>query len=157
MANTVGLVVGAANCKRSICLMTAQTANTAAPALATDGVPAYPNNTAYGSATGAFYSVEFPDINTLTIASTATTSPTGIFTLWGYQAAHGVWFPIQVNAGAAVTGATGVQFAQTFGPGGSVVSALGHFDRLALQLTSVGGAGATFEAFLTTARKGNGN
>lgn len=155
MANTVGLVVGAANCKRSICLMTAQVANNTAPTLATDGVPAYPVNTVYGTTTGAFYSVEFPDVNTLTIAGTGTT-PSGVFTLWGYLTAQATWFPIQVNAGAAVTGAA-VTYTQTFGPGATTQVALGHFDRIALQIASISGAGATFEAFLTTARKGNGN
>lgn len=156
MANTVGMVVGAANVKRSICLMTAQTANTGAPALATDGVPAYPVNMTYGSATGANFVVETPDCHTLTIASTATVSPTGIFTLWGYLAAQAGWFPVQVNAGGAVTAAGAVAVSYTYGLGGNNNTLLGHFDRYFLQVASIGGASATFEAFLTCSRKGGG-
>lgn len=153
MANSVGLVIGGGNVKRSICLMTAQTANVAAPTLATDGIPAYPDNKVFASASGAFYTAYFSDVTTLTIVGTGTT-PSGIFTLWGYLAASSTWFPIQVNAGAAVTGAA-LPFIQTYGMGGATPTQLGHFDRLALQLGSISGTGATFEAFLTSARAGS--
>lgn len=153
----VGDVKVRANCKREIVLMTGQTANTAVPTAATDGVPAYPSKAVYSVDTGAFYSGEPPDRSELIIYSTAGSGTmVGTFTLWGYNESAGVWIEIPVNGGTAVTPVAlaetdtdAIRFRQEF-------TNLGAYDRLALQLTGVGGTATAFEARLITCRKGGG-
>lgn len=75
----------------------------------------------------------------------------GTFTLWGYLEATNCWHAITVNGGSALAenGSDTIGFTQTY-------TQLGCFDRLALQLASIGGTGSLFTAFLVTARKGGG-
>lgn len=154
MALTVGDVVTKNNCKRAICLMTGQTANQAAPTVATDGVANYPSKRLEeASDVGAGYLGQSAESSTLCIKSTAGSGVmVGTFTLWGLivdldGAAH--WFAVPVNGGSALAEDTtdAIFHVEQF-------ANLGHFDRLALQLTSVGGTGTTFEAFLVTHRQG---
>lgn len=155
--------VGNSNSCRTICLMTGQTANTGQPAdaviamgaapTAGTGVPNYPNLRAAGdSDIGACFAGLSADFSTLVISSTAgSATMAGTFTLWGYLAASGKWYPVKVNGGTAlaelaVPGDT-IRYAERF-------QNLGHFDRLYLELAAVGGTATAFEAFLTTARQG---
>lgn len=153
MANTVGTVQSSSNAFRSICLMVGQTTNNGAPSLATDGVPNYPVGSIYASDSGACYAAMSARESYLSVFTTAGTgTTTGVFTLWGYVAAAnggaGVWVPlIKVNGGAAVTGTAGASYAE-------LEKAIGLFDRLYLQVATIGGTGTAFEAWLSTARAG---
>jgi hypothetical protein len=99
----------------------------------------------------AFYTGKYPTISTLAIRSTAGSGTmVGTFTLWGYLTASDSWYEIPVNGGTAVTPVAlaetesdRITFVETF-------DSLGSFDRLYLELSSVGGTGTTFEAFLIT-------
>lgn len=149
MATAVGDIKGASNIKRSICLMTGQTSNTGAPPSATAGLNTYPDPNNYSSESGCFFAVEYPELSTLTIHSTAGSGTmVGTFTLWGYLNGPGQWFPIKVNGGTALaeTSSDDIQYQEGF-------TRLGHFDRLYLDLEAVGGTATAFEAWLTTARK----
>lgn len=140
------------NCVKTICILPSGTvANTAIPALSTDGVPTYPSR---GVADGT--GLCFPNVParkaTLAIAGSCTAGQVlvGTFTMWGYHPVMDKWFEIPVNGGTPVTPVAlaetdtdKITFTQNF-------DNLGHWSRLALQLTAVGGAGATFEAWLTT-------
>jgi hypothetical protein len=145
----VGDVTFSSNLTRSVCLMTGQTANTGAPSADTDGVPAHHDETiASSSITGAFYTGETPDVSTLTINSTAGSGTmTGTFTLWGYRTETDTWYSIQVNGGSAIgeTSANAIEYTEEV--------SVGRFDRIFLQLASVGGTDTEFEAHLTTARE----
>ena len=146
MANTVGDVAGSDNAKKSICLMTGQSANNTAPTLATDGVPCYPDNNV-GKSTGHCYTTKAARESTILIHTTGGSGAlTGIFTLWGYHAASGDWYPVKVNGGSAVAGTGKVQYQER-------LLNLGHYDRLFLQIASIGGTTPTFEAWLVTAQQ----
>lgn len=129
--------------------MTAQTANTGAPSGAAAGVPNYPTNKIVAD-DGACFAASAAPSSTLMISSSAGSGVmTGTFTLWGYLAATGVWYPIKVNGGAAI--------AELTTPGDTIRYSerfldLGHYDRLALELAAVGGTATAFEAWLVTAR-----
>lgn len=145
----VGDVSGSDNVKRCICLLTAQTANNSPPAAATAGVKAYPDEGLYASDNGAFFACEYPDNATLCIRSTAGSDVmTGTFTLWGYVTKAAAWFPVKVNGGSAIaeTGTDAINYTEVF-------TNLGHFDRLYLELSAVGGTATAFQAWLLSARK----
>ncbi len=153
MTTTLGDVTGTGNAKRSVCLMTAQAANNNAPTdglASTAGVPNYPNSAVYGSDSGACYTGRCAETSTLAISSSAGSGTmVGTFTLWGYLAVTGVWYPILVNAGSALaeTAADKIRYAEKY-------TTLGHWDRLYLQLSAVGGTLTAFEAWLTTGAPG---
>jgi hypothetical protein len=140
-------------------MATGTTANVAAPALDTDGVPTYPveaNRSSAAAETGHCFMARDASQSTLMIKGRCTAGQTlvGTFTLWGYLEAADAWFEIPVNAGTvgtpvalAETSADQINFQQRF-------ENLGHYDRLALELASIGGGGATFEAWLVTGRAG---
>jgi hypothetical protein len=148
---------GAGNSKRAVCLMIAQTANTGAPSLATEGVSNYPGRSLYSADEGACFTGLCALDSTLVIASTAGSGTmAGTFTLWGYMVGPNKWFPIAVNAAAATpntpvalaeTAADEIRYQQQFRD-------LGHYDRLFLQLASVGGTATAFEAWLATGSEG---
>jgi hypothetical protein len=146
----VGDVKHFANAKKAICLMTAQTANTGAPAAATDGVPCFPVVQGAGAilnaASGHCFTGMPAASSTLMIGSSAGSGTmVGTFTLWGYLTASGQWYPVAVNDGAALaeTANDAIRFTERFPD-------LGHYDRLFLQLASVGGTDTAFEAWLVT-------
>lgn len=150
MTTAVGDVSGSDNLKRCICLMTAQATNNSPPSAAGDGVKAYPDEGIFVSDTGAFFAAEFPDLATLCIKSSAgSATMTGTFTLWGYVTKAAAWFPVKVNGGSAIaeTSADAINYTEAF-------TQLGHFDRLYLELSAVGGTATAFEAWLLCARKG---
>lgn len=136
------------NATRAACLMVGATANVAAPTLVTDGIANYPTN-AITIDDGACFTCQPANFSTLVIAATAGSgSLTGVFTLYGYLAAFnggaGQWFPIKVNTGSAVTGTGSLAYCERF-------LNLGHFDRLALGLASIGGSSTpTMEAWVIT-------
>ncbi len=68
-------------------------------------------------------------------------------TLWGYLEASDTWHLIKVNTGSALaeTASNVIGYQERY-------SDLGHYDRLALSVASIGGTGATIEAWLVTAR-----
>lgn len=150
----VGYVTGTANGTRAICLMTAQTANVAVPTDEADskaGVPCYDPGKLGDSAQGAFWPGLNPTKKSTLLINTSAGSGTmvGTFTLWGYKAVTGVWYPIPVNptAGAstalAETAADKIRYRELF-------ENLGDFDRLYLSLASIGGTDTAFEAWLVT-------
>ena len=153
MTLAVGDIKATANAKKAVCLMTAQTANNAVPSAATDGIPVDPTNQILAD-DGHCYMATPAMFSTLLISGTVTAGQTlaGTFTMWGYLAASGKWYEIPLNGG---TGVTPVALAET---DTDLITYrerlldLGHFDRLYLQLTGIGGAGASFEAWLVTSR-----
>ena len=156
------------NNKKAVCLMpTGTVANVAAPtstpsvgapASAADGVPMYPQVQFDPSDTAHGFVCRDPRESTLVIKGECTAGQTlvGTFTLWGYLAGPNAWFEIPVNGGTAITpvalaetDADAIRFQQRF-------QNLGHYDRIALQLASIGGTGATYEAWLVTGLAGTG-
>ena len=152
MASALKDVTGWGNCVRSICIMPAATvANVAAPTLATDGIAVLPVANLDGENTLCFPNVP-SQAATLAVKATVTAGQTlvGTLTLWGYHPGLAAWVEIPANGGTAVTAVAlaetdtdVITFFQTF-------ANLGHWKRLALQLSAIGGTGASFEAWLTT-------
>lgn len=151
----VGDVKGGGNAKKSVCLMTAQTANTNAPTdaaeatvkVATGVVPVFPTSKVVAD-DGHCYMGCPATKSTLHISSSAGSGTmTGTFTLWCYLTATGVWYPKTVNGGAAIaeTASDKIRYSQSFDD-------LGHYDYLFLELAAVGGTDTAFEAWLTTSR-----
>jgi hypothetical protein len=142
--------------KRSVCIMATGTiANVAAPTLATDGVAGYPGSL-LSSDEGCCFSQRDARESTLLIKGRCTAAEVlvGTFTLWGYHVESAAWYEIPVNGGTvgtpvalAETSPDQINFQQRF-------TNLGHYDRIALELAAIGGAGATFEAWLVTGRSG---
>lgn len=141
-------------------MMVGQTANSAAPSLATDGVPNYPTEKIFNSDTGACYAANAARESVLVLFTTAGSGTmAGTFTIWGYLAkgtagangpngGNGIWVPyIKVNGGTAFSSTSPITYAERD-------LNLGLFDRLYLQLTAVGGTGTAWEAWLNTARAG---
>ncbi len=162
MAYTLGSVVSDTN-KRSICIMAPATiANVAAPSASTAGVVGYNPGGAAGDGgadSGHSYRNRDARESTLLITGTCTAGQTlvGTFTLWGYHVPSADWYEIPVNGGTAITPVAlaesdtdKITFQQRF-------SNLGHYDRLALQLASIGGTGASFQAWLVTGLSGTGS
>jgi hypothetical protein len=144
--------VSANNSKKAVQIMAPTTANVAAPTLATDGIPVYPVASFNAADTGHGYQGRDARESTLLIEGTCTAGQVlvGTFTLWGYLAASGKWYELPTSTGTAITpvalaetGTDTITLVQRF-------QNLGHFDRLALQLASIGGGGATFNAWLVT-------
>lgn len=134
----VGEVFTKNNCKRAICLMTGQTANTSVPSTDEHGVPNYPTGLSESSDVGAGYRGQAAESSTLLIRSTdGLGTLVATFVLWGYLAASGAWYPIAVNGGAALAEFSANQLYHR-----EVFEYLGHFDRLFLELKSVGGDAA---------------
>lgn len=155
MVATLGQISGAANAKRSVCLLPPTTANTAIPSAVTDGIACYPDPRNINSDQGHCYLGQAAKESTLMVHATVTAGQVlvGTLTLWGYLAASGQWYEIPTNGGTKVTP---VAFAETDTDRITHVERflnLGHFDRLCLQLTAIGGTGASFEAWLTTAQE----
>jgi len=147
----VGTVTPAANCKRAVCLMTAQTANTSIPTAATDGIPNYPTRVGAETDDGACYAVTHAEASTLLIHNSAGSGTVaGTFTLWGYLAASGAWYEVPVNGGTAVTPVALAETDTDLVTHREVFEHLGHFDRLCLQLTGVSGTDTAFDAWLVT-------
>lgn len=145
------------NAIRSVCLMLAQTSNTAVPTAAgadtSDGVPTYPTNK-ISADDGHCFTANPALSSTLLVKATVNAGQTlaGTLTLWGYHAPSDRWYEIPLNGG---TGVTPVALAETETDLISYrerILDLGHFDRLYLQLTGIGGTGASFEAWLVTSR-----
>jgi hypothetical protein len=77
-------------------------------------------------------------------------------TLWGYLAASRRWYEIPTSTGTAVTPAA---LAETGTDTITLVQRflnLGHFDRIGLEVASIVGTGASFEAWLVTGTSGTG-
>jgi len=153
MALAAGTIYSKSNAKKGLCLMAAATGNVAAPTLATDGYPMYPTNQITAD-DGHCFTASAAPVSTLMIKGRCTAGQTlvGTFTLWGYDAAMDAWFEIPVNGGTAITpvalaetSSDQINFQQQF-------NNLGHYDRIALDLAAIGGAGATFDAMLVTSR-----
>lgn len=153
MSLTVGQIQSKSNAKKAVVIMAAQTGNTGAPSASTDGIPAYPTNQ-IAADDGHCYAADAAMYSTLLIKGRCTAGQTlvGTFTLWGYDSLLDAWFEIPVNGGTAVTpvalaetSADQINFQEQF-------MNLGHYDRLFLELASIGGGGATFDAALVTQR-----
>lgn len=155
MAN-LGTIKGWGNVVRSICVMpTATVANVAAPALATDGVLLYQDSRNLAVANnGLAFPNKPPRAVTLTISGTVTAGQVlvGTFTLWAYHPGLAKWIEIPVNGGTAITPVAMAEtdtdiitYSQSF------ENVFMHYSRVALQLAGIGGAGASFEGWLTTA------
>lgn len=143
------------NVKKATHIMAA-TANVAAPTLATDGVAMYPSNSQTPQVQGHSFGGRPPLYSTLCIKGRVNAGQvlTGTFTLWGYLAVANAWFEIPVNGGTVVTP---VALAETSSDQINYQEQfmnLGHFDRVALELSGIGGTGATFDAWLVTAMLG---
>ncbi len=137
--------------KKSVCLMAPATTNVAAPTLATDGVPVYPSDS-YLTDDGHMFRNRPARKSTLLIKGDVTAGQilVGTFTLWGHDSLIDAWFEIPLNGGTTVTpvalaetDSDVIRFQQS-------IDNLCHYDRVALQLSGIGGTGATFEAVLVT-------
>ncbi len=123
----------------SIQLLNAATATTAAPSAASDGV-----------STAALY--PFGGSALLVLKSTAGSDTMTITTrLWGYSSVAAAWFPLGVgadgtkgtlNAGSATgeTGANEIRHSER-------VVGIAGFERLALQVTAIGGTNTAVSAW----------
>jgi len=78
----------------------------------------------------------------------------GTFILWGYLAAVDAWFEIPLNGGTALTPTALAETSSDQINFQQQIMNLGHYDRVALELASIGGGGATFDAWLVTAQVG---
>ncbi len=157
MPYILGSISGTANCKRDICIMAPATiANVAAPSAATDGVPVYNTlATNRGADNGVAFGAQPPRVCTLLIKGTATAAEVlvGTFTLWGYHRASATWYEIPVNGGTTITPVAMAETDTDKITYQAQVNNLGHFERVALQLAAIGGAGASFEAWLVTSQE----
>lgn len=120
-----------------ITLLTAAIATTSAPSAATDGV-ALPGLT---------------DLATLFVYSTAGSGTMTVTTrLWGYNSQVAKWFPVGTGADAtkgtinegAATGETGTDVIAHAEP----IQGLRAFQRVALQVTAIGGTNTAVSAVL---------
>lgn len=142
------------NCKKDIVLLAGATANNGAPAAATDGIRMYEYDKLGQSSTLFKDGVNFPHQpvakHRLCIKGTVTAGQTlvGTFTLWGYLESAGVWFQVKVNGGSALAETDTDKIGYT-----EVFDLLSSFDRIYLQLAAIGGAGATFDAYLVTCQE----
>lgn len=127
------------NAAKNIKLAENLTVANAVPTVATDGIATYPKDGFYGSDSGHCYTSTAALTSTLLVDMTGTT-PSFTFTLWGYLATAGKWYPIKVFT--AMTANTVTQGLQD----------LGHFDRLYLQATAVTGTTPSANAYLVTSR-----
>lgn len=145
--------------KRSVRLLVNRTTNQSAPTASTDGIPVY--RTAKQAAndlvdTGLAFPFRDVGPSTLMVKGRCTAGQTlvGTLTLWGYLEEADTWFEIPVNGGTVITpvalaetSADQINIQQQF-------SGLGHYDRIAIELASIGGTGATFDAWLVTGTYG---
>lgn len=140
----VGDVKSRSNCKKDMQILAAAVANVNPPALATDGFPVYPVMD-FGGQDGVNYEGLPASRHQLCIKGTVTAGQTlvGTFTLWGYLQSASAWFQIKVNAGSALaeTGTDVIGYTE-------VIQGLSAFDRVAISLASIGGTGASFDAWL---------
>lgn len=158
----VGDVTFDQNASRAVCLMTAQTTTTAVPTLATQGVPSFQIATAapLGTPKGAFDPARPPLASTLMVSSSAGSGTmTATLRLWGYVAAIGAWVPVSSNPnditksgfiynGVAIPENTADQISYS-----ETLLNLGHYDRLYLQCSAIGGTATAIEAWLVSARR----
>ncbi len=150
----VGDIKVRANCKKDIKLLEAAVANVAAPTAATDGVRMYQLDKLGQGGTIFKDGANFPNQPTskhrLCIKGTVTAGQTlvGTFTLWGYLESAAAWFRVPVNGGSALaeTGTDVIGYTEVF-------EQLSCFDRVAISLASIGGTGASFDAWLTTCQE----
>jgi hypothetical protein len=138
-------------------LFTGLAATSAVPTLATDGVPCYRNeNSPQTTDYGVCYTGRASREASIMIRGTGTGTVTGTFRLWGFCGALGKWVPVgtgadttkgTLNAGAAIgeVNADEVLHSEPF-------YVAGHFDRLYLQCTAIGGTTPSFEAWIVVNR-----
>lgn len=157
MPSVIGTVISKYQSKRAICLMIGQTVVTGTPASLSvaaalaASVPTQPTSR-LNTDDGVGFVLRDPKDTTLVIKNTAGTGAVvGTFVMWGYLEANTTWYPIKVNAGAAVTtySTDTVLYVEK-------IPFLGHFDRLFLELQAPGQTGgtATFEVWLLTGVSG---
>lgn len=149
-AGTLGQTIFWNNVAKSVCVLPATTANTSIPTLITDGIPVYPS--AQMGTGGLAFPNTPPRVTSLAVRGTVTVGQvlTGTLTLWGYHPVVG-WMEIPVNSGSLITPVALAETQTDIITYTEQYESLGHYVRLAVQLTGIGGTGATFEAWLTTA------
>lgn len=130
---------------RSVQVLTAETGTTAAPSAATDGVET--NSLKVGG--------NVPDAATIVVQSTAGSgSMTVTLKLWGYDTDSAKWSPVGTNATAANKGLLNGGAAIPEGPVADTINHrelffyLGHFDRLFLEVTAIGGTATAVSAWI---------
>jgi hypothetical protein len=154
----VGDVKNYSKALRTTCLLTGATAANSPPALVTDGVPMFPNESIYGSDTGVSFATVPTHEGAIVIkgvASGGTIAAT--FRLWGYHDDLAEWVPLgtgadttkgTLNAGAAM-GATKTNKILH----AEAVVLVGNFTRLYLELIGPAGTTATFDAWIVVPRR----
>ena len=164
MATAGDVFLGSTDAKRAICLVTGLAATNSPPSGATAGVPCYRTKTNRSADTGACYNTRAARESTLVIKGTGTGTVTGTFRLWGYVAtpsSTGAWYPMgtgtdadkgKINAGTAL-GEVITDVVLHAEP----VLYVGHFDRIYLECTAIGGSSPSFEAWLITPRSVDSN
>lgn len=145
------------NVLRNVCLFTGLTSANGQPALATDGVPCYPDLNNLANDTGACFVNYGARDSSIVIKGSAAGGPIA-FTgrMWGYNAQLAEWVPMGtgtdaakglINAGAAIGPVKTLKVLH-----GETLKYAGHYDRLYLEATVVGGTTPTFEAWVVTLR-----
>ncbi len=143
------------NAKRAVKLLEAVVAVNGQPSAATDGIPCYPTNRIVAD-DGVCFTASPAQDSSIFLKGTGTGAVTVTARLWGYLAALGEWVPV----GTGSDGTKGVLNAgAAFGAvkAGKVlhVEALlygGHFDRLYLEVTAIGGTSTSVDAWVVTPR-----
>ena len=150
----LGDVKTRSNCKKDIVLLAAATGNNSAPASASAGIAMYEvdkiGHTSSIFKDGANFPHQPVSKHRLCIKGTVDAGQTlvGTFTLWGYLESASAWFQVKVNGGSALaeTGTDTIGYSEVF-------DLLSAFDRVYLQIASIGGTGASFDAWLVTCQE----
>lgn len=153
-ASTLGQKYSHHNTVQTVCILPPTTAANGAPGSVGAGVPNYPSG-AYQLDDGCCFTGRDALYSRLLISQTgATGAITGTFVLWGFlsipNAGAGVWYPMKVNGGAAITPIETNLWVYT-----EQDVSLGIFERLYLELQAPGGTGTpSFEAWMCTGLAG---
>lgn len=143
--------------KRAICLAAAIVADQAAPtstpaqfaaSSAADGVPVHVNDRNFTADTGHSFPRQPAKESTLLVDITGTGTLVGTVTLWGYLAASSIWYEIPLNGGTTVTPIALAETATDKVTYTAQLANIGHYDRVALQVASLGGTNPVCSAWL---------
>lgn len=149
------VITGTSNSKRAIKLIENVIATSAAPSAATDGVPVHQTKL-YETADKALSYSQHPAAEATLVIDVVGSAGTvtGMFRLWGYQECTGKWYPMGTGAdadkGKVNEGTELGEVASNVVLHAEPVLYVGHFDRIYLQCTAIGGTDATANAWLVT-------
>jgi hypothetical protein len=145
---------------RAQCLLTGVTATNGQPSAAADGVPVYLPVAQGGADQGSSFPARAALESTIFLKGVGTGGTCTVTArLWGYLAALAVWVPVGATpAGDTLKGTLNAGVAMGETKSDTVLHCepfllAGHFDRLYLEVSAIGGTGTTVEAWLVTAHR----